>query len=182
MRISVGLMSKGAIGGYGLWEIKLTWKTRKEMEPGELAEAATRVWKQHGTLVKETHLCRALAVELEAKGYRTATEENASTEHVDSTGMTHTIANDRVDVLARKDEKCTVIEVKRENRSNKPDYVMQAARYARNLRKRMTVDEIYVLAFPKQVGKDITFTRVAPGSTDVPATPRVQELAVEQEE
>lgn len=152
------------------------------MEPGELAEAATRVWKQHGTLVKETHLCRALAAELEAKGYRVATEENASTEHVDSVGMTHTIANDRVDVLARKDDKCTVIEVKRESKSNKPEFVMQAARYARNLRKRMAVDRVYVLAFPKVAGKDITFTRVAPEATDLPTTPRVQELAMEKEE
>jgi len=151
------------------------------MEPSELAEAATRVWKQHGTLVKETHLCRALSVELEAKGYRTATEESATTEHVDATGMSHTIANDRVDVLARKDGKCTVIEVKRENKSNKPDYVMQAARYARNLRRRMTVDRIYVLAFPKQVGRDITFTRVALETAADPATPKVQELAVEPE-
>lgn len=151
------------------------------MEPEELVDSAVRVWKQHGTLVKETHLCRALAVELEAKGYRTSTEENASTEHTDSVGMAHTIANDRVDILARKDKLCTVIEVKRDNASNKPDFIMQAARYARNLGRRMKIDRIYVLAFPKQVGKDITFTRVSLEAVKEPPTPGVQEMAAAKE-
>ena len=102
----------------------------------DIRDSAAFVVRQLTAKYPEVHLKRALAIELQARGFLAHAEAQIPTWYRASDGRVHAICNDRVDILAIRDGVRILIECKKgqATQSALSTGHLQLERYANNCR------------------------------------------------